>query len=312
MSSVKERPGKQTGPNVDEKGNSVYTNEYVAVTDTVQTGDFVKAMIGVPQYGTSHPDNSSAKVVSVVPSRQEDQRTWFVRVTWKTRSSSNEQQQGNPEDDPIKWRWDKIHYDDFAFADLDDKPFVDAAGTPFNPPPPIPRTRLKLVFTRNQLDFVPLVASGFGDKINSQEWFGVEAFAAKSDTPTAVEQERDAQSYWQVTYGVEVSADVISVDGVVKFRKLWKPLEVLNAGPREKKKFFDADGNLIGTKVVVSEDDQGVSWGGQTILTPDGFKIPFDDVIDDHNFIGFRNYDAVDFNQLVPYSHFAGSPGLPQ
>jgi hypothetical protein len=233
---------------------------------------------GLPTRSSPHPKDSGAIVTSLVPDQQTD-TTWFVAVTWASKHGDPNRNDGNPLDDPVKYRWGSANYEEDREKDLDNKYFKDTAGTPFQPRPKFPVSRRRLIITVNALTFVSTEMDVYANTVNKLAFMGYKAGEGKIDMPVADEQFQDNQSFWKVTFAVE-----FKIDG-------WNPHKILNEGPL----FIDFAGGEPDPKPQLVIDKFGVPTGGVAPLTPAG------QILDrqfDPFFQEFRMFAETDFDDL--------------
>ena len=289
---VKQRNGKQSGPLWKGDGSRVWGDEYAVIATPGTTGKQVVFAQGIPDKGSTHPQDSGSIVTNLRPVQQTP-TDWYVTVTWESNHGDNSRNSENPMDDPVKYRWDQVWVMEAPKLDLDGEAFVDAAGTPFNPPPTFRVPRLRLTIDRNEFAYSSHTALFYGNTVNASEFWGHAAGTGLMDVPTASEQFANNQSYWQITYAIEFKTNKL-VDGV-SVPDPWNPVKIDNKGPRYKQDWFSAGGQVGGQEIVVAADEQGVAHGGIVLLTENGLRLPEGEPM---NFREFRVYRSADWSAL--------------
>jgi len=213
----------------DDKYVSDYLRRFQVVTDDAKdAGDLITLATGVPRvqdpYITANVQNTKArcrKVRARCPDR-DNPFNWELDCEYTTRAFQPESANENPLARPavIEWDGEEFQRPFRENKDLDDKPFLNTAGDPFDPPVEQDQERPIVRITRNQASFEPSFARLYANAVNEDTWFGYEPFSVKCK-PIRARSTREGQlDYWIVTYEFHLTEE----------GELWIPTKVLNAG----------------------------------------------------------------------------------
>ncbi len=294
--SVKLEYGSTQGPRIAPDGTHSYEETWIVRTNNPNDrGDIIRNASGLPKQGNQYPEDAGAIVTNVDPVQEsEQQRVWRVAIKYDSKSTKLPSEDGqvaqNPLERPAIISWSSALIEKTFPKDLDGKPFVDMAGSPFDPPPAIPFSNLILTIQRNEAGIDPFRIVGFVNGVNQVDFFGIPRGHVLMTGFSANQGFGNGVPFWDVSYQFEVSKD------------LWIPFLILNAGPRYHPPFKSTGGDFFGTdltKLVVAKDSDGVAHNGIVLLNAEGGLLNPNP--DDNNppvFLEFRLYDFVDFNQL--------------
>lgn len=167
---------------VDEEGNRRYAREFtVNYEGQIVDAATVLLTVGVPKWGDYYlPTDLSARCRGVVPRREPDRPdVWRVRSEYTTKlnvpTPPPNENHPNPLLRPAKIRWSSVRATRTQAKDADGKPFQNTYKEPFQSPPPVVRTQNRLVITRNEPSFNPILPFTYGNTTNSDTWYGFDA-----------------------------------------------------------------------------------------------------------------------------------------
>jgi hypothetical protein len=101
---------------------------------------------------------------------------------------------------PPTIKWDAETVTRARARDLDDKPYVNAAGQPLSPAPTVEVARSVLVINRNEASFSRLVATLYNFAVNSDTFLGVPPGRVRCAPIVAEQRWRGGLSFWNVSY----------------------------------------------------------------------------------------------------------------
>jgi len=259
------------------------------------SADTIRATPGLPQYGTRHPFYSRAFVTAVEPREiPESGAEWEVSVRWESRPWEREEDQQNipPWEQPAKVRRGSVPVEFSRRADLDGKPFVNAASDPFIPPPHIPTSNLSIEIQRAELEHDDIEVMKWFNVVNHDAWWGFPRYAVRLGPIAVDDAVWDFQSYYVKTYVLEVKAGCFDDPP-----DLWIPLRILNEGSREL--VWDGHNQEFVRRYI--EDDDGVQSTEPTLLNADGTQMTRAQVAADGPvYLEFRTFEARPFSELFP------------
>ena len=227
-----------------ERGVQRFREEFI-VKSTSTSESRAAILAAVPSYGTVHSECTYARCVKVTMDRDaENPHIWHVVVEWATTTGNRDprEDQKQPDDRRPKWSFNFTAIPQAYFFDLDGQPFVDRAGTPFDPAPQIPIYVDEVTIQRYSAACNRTADRAFLNAVNTDVWNGAaagEALMSDIDCQEVFEY----GAYWFLyTYKVLVNPFAttpqfgVDVDGNA-LTKLggWNPHYALNAGPRERR-----------------------------------------------------------------------------
>ena len=125
-----------------ENGQKTYAGSYTLKSD--DPGETIASILAsgaIPVYGSPHPEDGAATCCEINPKRNlGDPLFWTVEVKWSrtAHSGSEPDKQKPPDQRRPKWSCKFVPLAWNFPCDLDGKPFVSSAHTPFDPPPQMP------------------------------------------------------------------------------------------------------------------------------------------------------------------------------
>lgn len=280
VSAATRNDGKRTGPLWSTDGSRKYTDQYTVITsgDDV-TGKMVANAPGLPKKNSGHPTDSTAIVTRIDP-KQQNATTWFVTITWSTKHGDKERQSDDPIDDPVKLRWERVDLEESRSKDLDGKWYRNILQEALRNPPKFPISRLRLIVEQSTLVFNPTMAKAFGNKVNSDAWFGYAPHEVLLYMPTATEQFKNDVAYWKIVFTFEFNEEK------------WIPNQILNEGT---KYLQPIQPGAFRTFMKAMDDDNGLATGGWGNLKINGDKA---DRFDVPVLLDFRQYETAVFADL--------------
>lgn len=239
MSILYVRERKVNGGQADYGANHFATTYIAKSDDPMETRTAVLNCGKLPVYGLPHPENMAARCVKVDAERIDGAPCfWECKAEWNVNVGSGNDpgdQQKPPDQRRAKWRSRFIPLSMARFFDLDGKPFQDAAGTPFDPPPDIPVYIQELTIFRYEPTCDPATQREYLGATNTDAWLGAGAGTALVDD-ISVEDEYIGGAYWfPTTYRILIKPRItlkLPFGGTVE-EGGWNPEVVLNAGPME-------------------------------------------------------------------------------
>lgn len=261
--------------------------------------------------------------ISAEQELKDDSQSWIVTVQYSTEMPPGGPTYGFtqmpwfdtgnqhlPWNLPIVQEYDGETYTEYPICDLDGRPFVNAAGTPFSPPVGLLRGDRVLTITRNER-FFETRAEDYVFVSNLLPFKGRDPGYCLCTPPRAVEMWLGATRFWRVTYKIIMKKKLASVAGPGGFTPGFQPVQILNAGLYQKMNLWIPPGvpvpvpNLtvpiirFGNKVSlpVLLDEDGLEQRN-TIAIPGGGGVPAGVTLKP-TFIPFNGYRLVDLNQLL-------------
>jgi hypothetical protein len=278
--------GTQQGPLIRPDGSRIYRVTYLVRCDRTTTGkDLYTHFVDhpdLPVRGRAHPDDPGAICKELAPKQDAEAPTvWEVAVVWDSKQDEQEHRDIPPAERPIRWRWDKVTYEEYQFKDLDGKPFRNTADTPLDPPPSLVRTHMKLILERNELSYNYTLALKFADAVNDGPFLGLKKGKVKSTCPVANEEREEGESYWKVQYEFEIrGSDPTDND-------LWITSKIPNMGRRARP--------AAGEPAIAVKDANNTIDGIAVLLRENGTELPEDEPI---HYLEFRRYHWQNFSEL--------------
>lgn len=319
--------GPSTPFNAD--GSRDYTYNYMVRVRLPVTEVEACAAPGIPLPFSIHPKDLAALCVQHSAKKQdnEDWGIWVVTVRFSTRlppggppstggqgefngPDQSKGGQNNPEWEPpeIEWDSDTITRPMPNGKDLGDEPlgqppkaFLNAAGQPFTPPPVFEFMVPVLAITRNELGFNHKTAAQYGFAVNKDEFLGYPPKTVQCMPPKAKRAYRGNIAYWRVSYRLR-----FGIMGDNGKPIPWEPVEILNQGLMELKKF-----PLVAVPKLVPITVAGRPISQPVLLDLDGKKLelvkkvvpgvggPVDKFVMEPTFIKFRIRPALSFEDLI-------------
>jgi hypothetical protein len=293
---VRPKSGGQES-SVAERGAQQFRSEYlVKCSSPTETRTSVLSSGSLPKYGFPHPENPASLCVKVDAQRREDDpHLWDVEADWNAITGNRDprEDQKQPDLRRPKWKFNFTAIQQSLFGDLDQKPFVDTVGTPFDPPPQLPIFVDEVTIQRYEPTCNRANDRAFLNCTNTDNWLGAapgEALIADIDAQEVFE----FGAYWfAYTYTVLVKPFTMLTNGGLLGG--WDPYQVLNAGPRE---IVIENGKpivrAIKLKNVVDGQIMPLSKSGVPItpLAVGGWSAPF-------HWIPFRTVNKTAFGPLM-------------
>lgn len=170
-------------------------------------------------------------------------------------------------------------------ADVNDKAYVNSAGTPFDPVPPHEEFVLTCTISRNELTYSPMVAGIYMGTINPQQfarWPRRHVKLASIRADEGFEASWGAAAYyWIVTYELHF-----------RIRQSWLIQEV-NRGPKARPEI----GEEATYSAAAAGDDPEST--GEVYLDDDGLKLSEEDIKEGRlSYSWFQNHAEVDWSAL--------------
>ena len=228
-----------------------YTRKWlVVVNDRRLSAAQVCFAPGVPRPYTPYIDKTGMihdmhALLGKLDGRQPDEndwQRWIVTGKYSTKVIDTKGDKGtdnrNPEMDPPDISWDYQETQEAPALDLDKKPFFNSALQPFAPAPTFPVGYRVLNYTKNQLDFDPLVADDYTFSVNSDKFMGMPPGSVLCLPPRAQmiikgggggagKNQHNGMMYWRVSYRLKFQRK--DADGKYE---TWQP-KVLDQGISE-------------------------------------------------------------------------------
>jgi hypothetical protein len=221
----------------DQRGNKTYGRGFRVVTDHPRTGpkavrDAVPVAIGdyyrngsdaeVGQSWYEEDDKIYCLEVAVKPEGAADAKQWIVELKYGVADPASFGAIDDPTQLPPKISWSGVRRDEVVDVDEDDKPVVNSAGDPFDPPITRDASSPTMVVTRNERTYDDGIAVQYRQSVNEAEFFGHAPGTVKcADIRAESADSPSIGRYYVVTYEFEL------VDGS------WQP-EVLDLGLRQR------------------------------------------------------------------------------
>ena len=276
-----EPPGGRT-KTTDKKLISKYTRRmqyrtFVRVFDS----NIILLQLGVPRIGSVHPEDLSARCISVGATQTESPLVWDVVAQYTTEFPNPKRDKQNPLEEPPLLTYSHTTVAITKFFDRNGKPFVNTAAQRLLSPPTISETIQVLTIKQQQADFDRKIGLSYTDAINAGPWFGYKARHVRSSV-SASEGWKNGVTFWIVNYRFEIRA-----------KEPWNPVRVLNQGIMVY--------NAVAKKWQLLEDANGVLHGQEVILNEAGNDVETKENVAAGNvhWLDFEVYDELDFNGLI-------------
>lgn len=240
----------------DINGNKRYAKTFQLVTDDPTDGaKAVHDFPGLPAYGQVHPEDANAFVVAKRP-RHDDSghpANWFCAVEYAGRD--------DPVSEPPEVSWSVTKYQKAVQRDVNDVPFVNSAGDPFESGATVDRTRFVLMIRRNVMTWDPTTSEGYIDSLNQGVFLAERhppGFAAGTcklsdlGADAVWLEDRSDIHFWRVTAKIEVNTEG------------WQTV-VLDAGMHE---LVTNSVVIGGIPVDVTYKKAILLWGGNHAVSP--------------------------------------------
>ena len=211
----------RTGRPFSASGEREYVQKFRVVVDDVRVaGVAVGAAPGIPRPFSPYIQVDGveydllALCVEIIAEQEKDDdwQTWVVTCRYSTvmprggapvfagYPTGSGGSHNNPELTPPELEWDFETAQQAVHRDLDGKPFLNSALSPFTPAPSIEVAFPVLVMTRNEIGFNAAKAVQYAYAVNSDKFLGADPETVLCYPPRARYQFRGALSYWRVTY----------------------------------------------------------------------------------------------------------------
>lgn len=140
----------------------------------------------------------------------------------------------NPELEPRKISCGTESIVQAPLVDLDEKPYVNAAGQPFSPAPTFDFKAIVVTVSINQLTYSEFNAALYENAVNSDSPFGYPPGTVQVVSISAESEYRGSLFYWRATYKLRFSAIWDKDPGTELYvLRKWQP-RFLNAGTMKK------------------------------------------------------------------------------
>ena len=309
MKYIGEKPGSRRS-GAELKGPTTYEVTYLVLASTsgnsVGDAELVRRTTGLPLLGQRHPFNTRSRCVAVDPHQvptSKQGEVWEVDVRWEEQPWKREDDNKPPWERQARIRFDEVLVEDSPLTDLDDKPFRNAAGDPFEPKPTIPVSNVMATIERAELEFDEVEMAEWGNVTNSDIWRGYPRHAALMHMPTASDEYLDGTQFWNVVYRIEIKGRAFE-----DTPDLWRPLKVLNQGTRHWR-WFGLDNAAVANSrtLIQATSDDNVASTEPVLLDLEGNKLGMDstgkrlpDADMTPTWIEFRVYRERRFADLFP------------
>ena len=208
----------------------------------------IAAVVGcglVPIFGAPHIEDYTMTCVRIIPrQRQSAPLFWDVTAEWSNNASGkngNElDKQKDPEQQREVWKDRFVAIPQSLPCDLDGKPFVDSAGSPFDPPPTLPIYAQEISVQRYESTRSISQDRSYLNATNTDTWLDAkpgEALVTNIET-----EEVWVQNRWWLRRSYQILVcPFVELPGNAGFVGGYDPLRVLDAGP----KVLGADGKPV-------------------------------------------------------------------
>lgn len=210
--------------------------------------------------------------------------------------------QNKPWDEPPALEWDPETTTTTPLADKDGNPFVNSAGQPIYPAPPVEQGVAVLTIKRNwrfnSLYQSRLHVEKFSHVVNANAFVGASRGQVLSLPPKAVERYRGPLRYWEMTYRLKFKKGPQNWKGWLEHlftHDTWQP-KLLDAGMYEIKHVAgvpDPNRRLVPIFRAGVQVTQPVPLKNGRMANPT-------DPISAQNWLRFRYYAEEDFTDLIP------------
>lgn len=171
------------------------------------------------EYSTQMPDGGPVSHLSM---RMPNELGGIQNVPWEL---------------PARLTWDTEEYQEAVDVDLDDKPYMNAAGTPFIPAATVTRTYRVLTIVRNEsINNFESNQKFYDNVVNLYDFRGNEPGYALCKAPRGEEMFFGRTQYVKATYRVIMKRRIRRGDGT--YTPGWQP-RYLNAGLYQKQSLFN-------------------------------------------------------------------------
>ncbi|MFZ5829142.1 MAG: hypothetical protein ACOY3P_03605 [Planctomycetota bacterium] len=281
--------------------NRVYTWTVVAETSVFyRTAQQLAWQPGVPVLGMINLHDPTTQCTKADYKRIEP-LVWHIDVEFSRPPREDQQDQGGeepPEDRDLdddgyiaEIEWGARTLEVHELKDLDGKPYVNAAGDPFDPTPPKRITHRTLTIVKYARKFDPVKLDQWADAVNSDPFYGYPALTWLAEAPTASripEEKRGVRTgkfLWRVSYRFENNPDK------------WIPFKALNIGSQVYKKGPYGRRAVINGRNVktLPKDGEGVKHNDSVLLDADGCQL---EAGEEPVYLDFRQYHVRSFRGL--------------
>lgn len=177
-----------------------------------------------------------------------DHQSWIVTVTYSTEMPPGGPtygltkmpwhvagNQSNPWELPVVKEYDSETYTEYPLHDLKGRPFLDAAGRPFNPTIPVLKGDRVLTLTRNERFYETRLVD-YDFTYNKTKFLGRDVGYAFCMGSRGQQCWLGPTEFFRVTYKILLRRKKTSVDGTVS--PAFNPQKALNAGMYQKATLF--------------------------------------------------------------------------
>ncbi len=276
-----EPPGGRTST-TDKKLITKYTRRMQYRTFRRVFDSFIiKLQIGVPRIGSVHPEDLSARCISVGATQTESPLVWDVVAQYSTEFPNPKRDKQNPLEEPPLLSYS---HTTIQITELDDfrlKPFVNTAGQRLLNPPTGAEVIQVLTIKVQQANFDRDLGIRYTGAVNIKPWFGYKKRMVKASV-SATEGWKNGITFWNVVYRFEIRAIYP-----------WEPVRVLNQGVMVY--------NAKARKWQLPEDANGVLHGQEVIINEAGTDVETKENIAAGNvhWLEFEVHAEHDFNKLI-------------
>ena len=241
-------------------GKRTYTRVMIVEVSSVTDDESVVGATGsgVPEKYEAYPADSAALCKEVELEQIENLASGAV--IWEATCHYDSDFGRSPPDtdtqnvllEPAIYTWSHAKFEESLPKDVEDTPYLNSFGDPFDPPPLTEVIHSILTVQRNEATFDGWLATYYTGKVNSDAFYGEPAGYIKCDGISAQGPNyKNGVQFFVVTYEMHFHPTG------------WLPMKILDAGPR----YYDDSGNI-----VYSTDDNGNPSTVPTILDGTGHK----------------------------------------
>lgn len=186
-----------------------YRRVFQVLTDDPNVGAIaVRTAAGVPVitdvYDTGLESDPGAQVVKVSARQSgEDPRKWLVTVEYDSNTFGVGVDQ-NPLNRPATLSWSTATKSEAMIFDFNDKPVLNSANDPFDPPPERERAYGVLTIAKNVLTFDPNTIPDYAKTVNQSAFQGFPAGECLMDDISSQMSEENAVTFEAVVYKIAV------------------------------------------------------------------------------------------------------------
>jgi hypothetical protein len=291
-----------------------YTRVFEVTTSTPADGPVVAlgfgaTALGLPLFGSPHPEDFGAVVQEITPTQNSESPTrWTVAVKYSSELPAPEAAQPgasetdpgtendpaelpeNPLARPPVWKFGFEKFQEVArfgrlvtagVAAANPTPITNSASVPFDPPQMVEVSRPTVSVTINRATWNFPAAVALQDAVNAIAWRGAAPRTVKCVSVDAQSQYENGTAYWQVTYNLALKWDT------------WD-LQILDAGLMERVYAEEVGGGA--TKLRRIRDAAGQDIPDPVPLDGNGLRLK---VGDPPVYRVYRYFREVNFSALI-------------